>query len=112
MTRRLTNVEYQNTLRDLIGFQLNVIEDLPKDPVKPYEFNNTGELMRIGPEQVDRYLEVARRAMASAIVDSGEPKVHKTRREWLKHGLDRGLALDEIGDGLGETARPGLRGGG
>jgi hypothetical protein len=95
--RRLTNVEYQNTLRDLIGFELDVIEDLPRDPVKPYEFNNTGELMRIGPEQIDRYLEVARRVMASAIVDYGEPEVHKTRRKWPKHNLYRGLAWDEIG---------------
>jgi len=96
-TRRLTNVEYQNTLRDLIGFELDVIDALPKDPIKPYEFNNTGELMRIGPEQIDRYLEVARRAMASAIVDPGEPVVHKTRREWVKNNLYRGLAWDEIG---------------
>ncbi len=97
VVRRLTNAEYQNTLRDLIGFELDVIDDLPKDPVKPYEFNNTGELMRIGPEQFDRYLEVARRAMASAIVAPSKPDVHRTRREWLKHGLDRGLALDEVG---------------
>jgi len=96
-TRRLTNVEYQNTLRDLIGFELDVIEDLPRDPGKPYEFNNTAELMRNGPEQIDRYLEVARRAMASAIVDPGEPEVHRTRREWPKHNLYRGLAWDEIG---------------
>ena len=96
-TRRLTNVEYQNTLRDLIGFELDVIEDLPKDPGKPYEFNNTAELMRIGPEQIDRYLEVARRAMASAIVDPGEPEVHTTRRAWPKNNLHRGLAWDEIG---------------
>ncbi|MEC8505873.1 MAG: DUF1587 domain-containing protein, partial [Planctomycetota bacterium] len=40
-TRRLTNLEYQNTLRDLIGFELDVLDDLPKDPDKPYEFNNT-----------------------------------------------------------------------
>ena len=96
-TRRLTNAEYQNTLRDLLGFEIDVIESLPKDPTKPYEFNNTSELMRIGPEQIDRYLEVARRAMARAIVDHGEPEVHQTRREWLRNGLDRGLALDEIG---------------
>ena len=96
-TRRLTNVEYQNTLRDLIGFELDVIEDLPRDPDKPYEFNNTAELMRMGPEQIDRYLEVARRAMASAIVDAGDPEVHKTRREWPKHNLYRGLAWDEVG---------------
>lgn len=96
-TRRLTNVEYQNTLTDLLGFELDVIEDLPKDPVKPYEFNNTAEFMRMGPEQIDRYLEIARRAMASAIVDPGDPVVHKTRQQWPKHGLDRGMALDEVG---------------
>ncbi len=96
-TRRLTNFEYQNTLCDLIGFELDVIEDLPQDPQKPYEFNNTPELMRMGPEQIDRYLEVARKAMASAIVDPGPPEIHQTRREWPKHNLDRGLAGDEVG---------------
>ena len=96
-TRRLTNLEYQNTLHDLLGFKLDVLEDLPRDPVKPYEFNNTSDLMRIGPEQIDRYLEVARRAMASAIVDPGFPEVHQTRKEWQRNGLDRGLALDEVG---------------
>lgn len=95
--RRLTNVEYQNTLRDLLGFELKVIDDLPEDPVKPYHFNNTAEFMRVGPEQIDRYLEVARRAMASAIVDPAKPKVHKHRREWTGAGIDRGMGLDEIG---------------
>lgn len=95
--RRLTNVEYQNTLRDLLGFELQVIDDLPEDPLKPYHFNNTAEFMRIGPEQIDRYLEVARRAMASAIVDPGVPAVHKHRREWKPSGIDRGMGLDEIG---------------
>lgn len=96
-TRRLTNVEYQNTLRDLFGFELEVIDDLPKDPSKPYRFNNTSEFMLIGPEQIDRYLEVARRVLASAIVDPNPPEIHRTERNWEKHGLDRGLALDEIG---------------
>ena len=30
VTRRLTNLEYQNSLRDLLGFELDVIEDLPR----------------------------------------------------------------------------------
>ena len=58
VTRRLTNIEYQNTLRDLFGFELEIIDKLPKDPTKPYQFNNTPELMLIGPEQIDRYLEI------------------------------------------------------
>jgi mono/diheme cytochrome c family protein len=96
-TRRLTNFEYENTIRDLLGFKLNLIDDLPKDPVKPYKFNNMAEFMRIGPEQIDRYLECARRVMASAIVDPQVPESHKTRREWLPHGLDRQLGADEVG---------------
>jgi len=95
--RRLTNVEYANTLRDLLGFPLKLVDNLPRDPVKPYRFNNTAEFMLIGPEQIDRYLENARRAMASAIVDPAKPEVHRTRREWEPHGLDRGLGADEIG---------------
>ena len=34
--RRLTNFEYENTIRDLIGFRLKLTDNLPKDPEKPY----------------------------------------------------------------------------
>ena len=95
--RRLTNFEYENTIRDLIGFRLKLTDNLPKDPEKPYHFNNTAEFMLLGPEQVDRYLENARKVMASAIVGPEKPEVHKARREWQGHGLDRGMGLDEIG---------------
>ena len=95
--RRLTNVEYENTITELIGFRLKLIDRLSKDPEQPYSFNNTAEFMRLGPEQIDRYLECARLAMRSAIVDSEKPKVHKTRREWKSEGADRGLGIDEIG---------------
>lgn len=97
LARRLTNFEYENTIRDLIGFRLKLTDNLPKDPEKPYHFNNTAEFMLLGPEQVDRYLENARKVMASAIVDPEKPEVHKARREWQGHGLDRGMGLDEIG---------------
>lgn len=78
--RRLTNFEYQNTMWDLLGFELDFSQSLPEDPKKPYHFNNSAEFMLIGPEQVDRYLDNARRAMASAIVDPGEPEV--IRKKW------------------------------
>jgi mono/diheme cytochrome c family protein len=80
--RRLTNVEYQNTMRDLLGFELKLADDLPKDPFKPYTFTNTAEFMRLGPEQLDAYRAAARRAMASAIADPEKPKTLKIRREW------------------------------
>lgn len=96
-TRRLTNFEYQNTMRDLLGFELNLIDNLPEDPVKPYAFNNSAEFMLIGMEQIGRYKESSRRAMASAIVDPGEPEVHRSRSEWKAHGIDRGIGGDELG---------------
>ena len=43
-TRRLTNFEYQNTMRDLLGFELELAKDLPVDPEKPYHFNNTAQI--------------------------------------------------------------------
>ena len=82
IARRLTNFEYENTMRDLLGVDLDLAENLPVDPVKPYEFNNSAELMRLGPEQIDRYLENARNALASVIVEGEKPEAIKHRREW------------------------------
>ena len=98
--RRLTNFEYENTMRDLLGVELNLIQDLPKDPYKPYRFNNTGEFMLLGPEQIDRYLNIARRAMVSAIVDPRKPNPQKSRRAWdsitIKNGFGKMLKRNEI----------------
>lgn len=96
-TRRLTNVEYENTLSVLLGFEFDVLDDLPEDPEYHYHFNNTADLMRMGPEQLDRYLEVARKAMQAAIVDPGKPEVFKVRKEWGLGGNERGMGRDEIG---------------
>lgn len=80
--RRTTNVEYQNAMRDLFGFELRLADDLPKDPFKPYTFTNTAEFMRLGPEQLDAYRAAARRALAAALVDPERPKPVKKRQEW------------------------------
>lgn len=104
--RRLTNVEYQNTINDLLGFKLNLIKNLPEDPVKPYHFNNSARFMLIGPEQMDRYRENARRAMASAIVDPGVPQVYRKVQTWdPKRSSGKAFSVAEIpvyqGPGVG-----------
>jgi hypothetical protein len=98
LARRLTNFEYQNTMRDLLGIDLELIKGLPQDPEKPYHFNNSAEFMLLGPEQLDRYLKTARRALASAIVDPEKPKVH--RQTWAfepKGPAFASMQPDEIG---------------
>ena len=98
--RRLTNFEYENTMRDLLGVDLNLSQDLSRDPLKPYHFNNTAQFMLLGPEQVDRYLEAARRAMASAIVDPERPETQKARQQWdskeANKGFGKSLKRNEI----------------
>ena len=89
--RRLTNFEYQNTMRDLLGVDLQLLELLPKDPLKPYRFHNTAEFMLLGPEQIDRYLEIARRAMASVIVEPEQPQTKVTRQEWNDEEVKNGF---------------------
>jgi mono/diheme cytochrome c family protein len=98
LARRLTNFEYQNTMRDLLGIDLELIKGLPQDPEKPYHFNNSAEFMLLGPEQLDRYLKTARRALASAIVDPEKPKIH--RQTWTFESKSPAFASmlpDEIG---------------
>lgn len=97
LTRRLTNLEYQNTVRDLIGFELKLIDSLPEDPVKPYHFNNSADYMLMGPDQIMRYKENARKIMASVIVDPQEPKPHTISRQWKSGDITRGMGGDEIG---------------
>jgi len=98
LARRLTNFEYQNTLRDLLGIDLHVIDGLPQDPEKPYHFNNTAEFMLLGPDQLERYLKTARRAMASAIVDPGNPVVHRQTWSFEPQGpAFAAMQRDEIG---------------
>jgi len=97
-TRRLTNFEYQNTMRDLLGLGLELSKNLPVDPDRPYHFHNTSEFMMIGPDQLVRYKEAARKAMGSAIVDLGKPKIHRFSSKW-EHGKPGkgGLSQAEIG---------------
>lgn len=97
VARRLTNFEYQNTLRDLLGFERNLMKYLPDDPARPYRFNNTAQYLLMGGEQLERYEENGLRAMASAIVNAQRPEVHQARREWKSD------------DGLNELAVEGNR---
>ena len=81
-TRRLTNFEYENTVRDLIGFRMKLKQHLPEDPIKPYAFNNSAKYMFMGVDQLDRYKENARRIMTALIVDSEKPEIHREKKEW------------------------------
>ncbi|MBL8048443.1 MAG: DUF1592 domain-containing protein [Chthonomonas sp.] len=64
--RRLNKVEYNNTIRDLFGFDFKPADRFPSDDVG-YGFDNIGDVLSVSPLHVEQYLaaaeEVARRAI-------------------------------------------------
>ena len=77
ITRRLTRYEYANTMRDLLGIDFDFARDLPPDPASPEGFLNNGARLEMSPAQIEMYLEVARKALAEAIVTGEKPKLHE-----------------------------------
>ncbi len=75
--RRLTRYEYSNTLRDLLGIDLNFAENLPPEPPSKDGFQNNGAALGISPLQVEYYLKAARLALGKVIVTGPQPNVIK-----------------------------------
>ena len=71
---RLTKYEYQNTMKDLIGIDLNYATDLPPESISEEGFKNNASSMQISPLQMEFYLNAARKAMNKAIVKGAQPK--------------------------------------
>lgn len=79
--RRLTRYEYQNTMRDLLGIDLDYAKNLPPEPRSKDGFKNNGHALGISPLQMEYYLAAARYAMSKAIVTGEAPKVHRHSSE-------------------------------
>jgi PAS domain-containing protein len=72
--RRLSKVEYANTLHDLLGVDPQVAKDLPEE-VFGAGYSNT-----ISPLLMEQYLLVANEALAQAIAPSGSPPTAAQQR--------------------------------
>lgn len=77
--RRLTRYEYHNTLRDLLGLEMDFARDLPPEPSSEDGFKNNGHALGISPLQIEYYLKSARRALDKAIVTGPAPEVFEHR---------------------------------
>lgn len=77
VVRRLNRTEYQNTMVDLLGVDLDYISNLPPDSVSGEGFKNNGSVLTMSPLQLEYYLEAARKGLRRAIVTGGEPEIHR-----------------------------------
>jgi len=70
--RRLNRVEYENTVRDLLGIDIDLKPLLPEDQ-RAGGFDNNGEALAVSSELLGSYLEAAERALGAAIVHGPQP---------------------------------------
>jgi hypothetical protein len=59
--RRLSNAEYNYTIRDLTGVDLRPAREFPVDPANQAGFDNSGESLTISSALISKYLDAARR---------------------------------------------------
>src|SRR5205823_3242332 len=70
---RLNRVEYNNTIRDLVGVDFQPADDFPADDVG-YGFDNIGDVLSLPPVLLEKYLAAARKILNKAIVTDLKPK--------------------------------------
>ncbi len=64
--RRLTRVEYRNTVRDLLGVDYEKAMDFPGDDVG-YGFDNIGDVLNLPPLLMEKYITAAEEISSQAI---------------------------------------------
>ena len=87
--RRLNRLEYQNTMADLLGIDMDYARDLPPDAISSDGFTNNGQSLQMSAIQLEYYLANARRALDRAIVIEDAPKV--IQQEWTESNLNQWL---------------------
>jgi hypothetical protein len=60
LARRLSNVEFDNCVRDLTGIDIRPTRTFPVDPANAAGFDNTGESLAMSPALLNKYLSAAR----------------------------------------------------
>jgi hypothetical protein len=60
LARRLSNAEYNYTIRDLTGVDLRPAREFPVDPANTAGFDNSGETLMMSPTLLKKYLAAAR----------------------------------------------------
>jgi mono/diheme cytochrome c family protein len=99
--RRLNRVEYQNTMRDLLGVTADLQEMLPLD-ASAHGFDNVGEALHVSSFLMERYLDAADTALNMAIANGPRPPLVKKRYS-LKNQHQVKVSTERVYRVLGAT---------
>src|SRR5262249_31758863 len=84
---RLNRVEYENTVRDLLGVEVALKDLLPPD-ASAHGFDNVGAALHLSSFHMEKYLEAADTALGLAIANGPQPKTIANRyRLKAEHGV-------------------------
>ena len=68
LARRLSNAEYDYSIRDLTGVDLRPTREFPVDPANQEGFDNSGESLAMSPALLKKYLAAAREVSRHAVL--------------------------------------------
>lgn len=88
--RRLNRIEYNNTIRDLLGVDASPADDFPADDVG-YGFDNIGDVLTISPIHTEKYLAAAEK-LAQLAIYAPETRTQQFEASRLEGGVDSGRA--------------------
>lgn len=72
LARRLSNAEYNNSIRDLTGVDLRPAREFPVDPSNAAGFDNSGESLSMSPALLNKYLQAAREVASHLVLGARE----------------------------------------
>lgn len=88
--RRLNRLQYMNTVRDLVGVEMDVTNDFPEDP-PAFGFDNIGGALTTSPLHMEKFVAAAREIIRRAILDRPKPVTSKWRFD-----LERATMGDDV----------------
>jgi len=82
--RRINRAEYQNTMTDLLGFEMDYSDELPNDSLSPDGFLNNGASQVTSAVQIESYLKSARKALDFVLLEGRKPETSTSQVVWNK----------------------------
>ncbi|MBC8135830.1 MAG: DUF1587 domain-containing protein, partial [Fibrella sp.] len=70
LARRLSNAEYDYTIRDLTGVDLRPTREFPVDPANQEGFDNSGESLTLSPGLTKKYIQAAKETADHLVLTS------------------------------------------
>src|SRR5437867_7449132 len=101
--RRLNRVEYNNTIRDLVGVDFQPADDFPADD-SGYGFDNIGDVLSLPPVLLEKYLAAARKILNKAIITDLKPR---PVQHFDADALEGTAPGESLGEGIKRLGREG-----